>query len=467
MARVLIYGFGWCGQSAFALCNDLGFEVSVVDDGMDCGFTQDERFLTFEEMLQQTFDIYLVCSAKAKLCAKLVEKLKQNKIQENKIKIISTYRYKKKMRYLLKDFFSEEMLTSWLKEPMNLPHFHTQMEALEQKYFRDKLKWRGEIESKLQEKTIFAKMYATSSVIKKASLTHIAYPGFNVGLSKEKTEDKDFYFIQKVDFEKIKNRPKDLKLVACFGNSAMRVEYLPISQSISGILQQRLGEKYVVLNFGVTGYTLYEQLMLYTALVYQLKPEIVISCFGGTDYRGGLIACESLVKAHHIVYTPWFYEKPYKSFSESELPLYLELGTNSITNPYISYDDINQALVSRLKQFYEYVLVGGGSFYGFIQPLLPCKKEWSIEEKAMREKERETLQNLAAYQNKMIDEGIKRAIEDLRLKVQNLDFVFDLNEIIKDCKESLFTNYWIHCNARGNEIVADRILEILKQKGAV
>lgn len=46
----------------------------------------------------------------------------------------------------------------------------------------------------------------------------------------------------------------------------------------------------------------------------------------------------------------------------------------------------------------------------------------------MREKERETLQNFAAYQNKMIDEGIKRAIEDLRLEVQNLDFVFDLNE---------------------------------------
>lgn len=67
----------------------------------------------------------------------------------------------------------------------------------------------------------------------------------------------------------------------------------------------------------------------------------------------------------------------------------------------------------------------------------------------------------------VVDEGIKRAIEDLRLKVQNLDFVFDLNEIIKDCKESLFTNYWIHCNARGNEIVADRILETLKQKGAV
>ncbi|MCH5323129.1 MAG: hypothetical protein J1E31_06110 [Helicobacter sp.] len=400
MARVLIYGFGWCGQSAFALCNDLGFEVSVVDDGMDYGFTQDERFLTFEEMLQQTFDIYLVCSAKAELCAKLVEKLKQNKIQENKIKIISIYRYKKKMRYLLKDFFSEEMLTSWLKESINLPHFHTQMEALEQKYFQDKkisvqdrLEWRKQIESKLQEKTIFAKMYATS-VVKKALLTHIAYPGFNVGSqlthiaypwfnvdSQEKPEDKNFYFIQKIDFEKIKNRSKDLKLVACLGNSAMRVEYLPISQSISGILQQRLGEKYVVLNFGVTGYTLYEQLMLYTALVHQLKPEIVISCFGGTDYRCGLIACESLVKTHHIVYTPWFYEQSYKNFSESELPLYLELGTNSITNPYISYDDINQALVSRLKQFYEYVLGGGEAFMALFSLYCLAKKNGVLRKK--------------------------------------------------------------------------------------
>ena len=85
----------------------------------------------------------------------------------------------------------------------------------------------------------------------------------------------------------------------------------------------------------------------------------------------------------------------------------------------------------------------------------------------MREKERERLKNNVAYQNKMIDEGIKEAIKDLKLKVQNLDFVFDLNEVIKDCKEVIFTKHWIHCNARGNEIVADRILEILKQKGVV
>ena len=36
---------------------------------------------------------------------------------------------------------------------------------------------------------------------------------------------------------------------------------------------------------------------------------------------------------------------------------------------------------------------GGGAFYAFIQPLLPCKLKWTKEEKEMRDKERKLLEH--------------------------------------------------------------------------
>lgn len=56
-------------------------------------------------------------------------------------------------------------------------------------------------------------------------------------------------------------------------------------------------------------------------------------------------------------------------------------------------------------------------------------------------------------------------IKEFKQETQELDYIVDLNESITKSKESLFTNHWIHCNARGNAIVAEVILETLKRRG--
>lgn len=85
----------------------------------------------------------------------------------------------------------------------------------------------------------------------------------------------------------------------------------------------------------------------------------------------------------------------------------------------------------------------------------------------MRAKEREHLGNVANYQNRIIDTLVPKLVESLNgeMKARAYDFAYDLNEIIKDSKESLFTNHWIHCNARGNEICAEYVYKILQQRG--
>lgn len=84
----------------------------------------------------------------------------------------------------------------------------------------------------------------------------------------------------------------------------------------------------------------------------------------------------------------------------------------------------------------------------------------------MRQKERQDLKH-CAYQNVLIDKYIPLAVQDLKQRVCGMDFVFDLNAVIKRSEESLFTNHWIHCNAKGNKMIAQKVVEILKQKGAI
>lgn len=85
----------------------------------------------------------------------------------------------------------------------------------------------------------------------------------------------------------------------------------------------------------------------------------------------------------------------------------------------------------------------------------------------MRAKEKEHLDKVAAYQNEIIDVLVPKLVEDLKREIQvnSYDFVFDLNEVIKDSKESLFTNHWIHCNSKGNEICAKAVAKFLKAQG--
>ena len=216
---------------------------------------------------------------------------------------------------MFKEYFSnaEEVLQEWLQESQDMPELHYKLDKMQEVYLQQRVmkvqnlaEWRVEVDKLLPSQSIFSKIYLSTFV--KSRIDHIAYPGFSVGVSMYKTEDKDFYFVKKIDFKALINRPKHIKLIACFGNSALRVEYLPYEESITAFLQKEVVDSYVVLNFGVTGYTIYEQLMLYNALCFELKPEIVLSFFLGTDFRTGLISCDVLVKKHKILYSPWWNE---------------------------------------------------------------------------------------------------------------------------------------------------------------
>lgn len=374
MKKALIYGFGWSGYTLLQFLEDCGFEVFCVDEKVDFSKIAlvDKRYISKETALKMDFDIYLITIFNKQKARLVYDNLVALGIDKNKIKHGYDEGYTRSMSYLIKRFFSADILKELLLDDYELSNFHNKLKELAKTHHQNKrdksanaktLKKIKEIESALDDRNVFAKIKALSS--KNYDNNYMYYPGFSVS-SSSFMEDKDFYFIEKIDWEFLQNRPKDKRLIAVFGNSALRVQYLPTSSTITSFMRESLDENYVVVNFGVVGASIYEQLLLYNALVYPLKPEIVISCFGGVEYVYAPISDKTLLKRHKISYTPWNWEKSFRDSIHSTLPLYSDiLGEVSKDCVNLSYWDANDAINLRVRQFANNVSVGGGGILWF------------------------------------------------------------------------------------------------------
>lgn len=371
--RVILYGFGWVGQSVLAFCEAMGFECRIVDDGIDQSLTCDERMAGIE-VFREPFALCLITVRDEETAQKILVKLQKLGIHESVVRHVFSFDYRPSMAYLVHDFFdsAQKLLEDWRGESFMLPNFHLKLAQFVDSYRKKRTernqklsRFRAQVDLALPRHSVFAKMFHIEPT--KGRLSHIPYPGFNVHIATERA-DKNFFF-EEVDWDCIHHRDADAKLIACFGNSALRLNYLPLSETIVENLRRELQnfapqQKFIVLNLGISGYTIYEQMMLYNALIYPHSPDIVLSFFGGTDWRTGIVSCEILLKTHRMTYTPGYYEYQAKSFFQqtslvqtNQLPLYTEL---EIPNPKISDADVNIAITTRLRQFHDIVLGGGG-----------------------------------------------------------------------------------------------------------
>lgn len=371
--RVILYGFGWVGQSVFAFCEVMGFECRIVDDNLDKRFICDERMVG-NEVFREPFALCLITVRDTELAQKILAKLQKLGIHKSVVRHVFSFDYRPSMAYLVHDFFDspQKLLEDWRGESFALPNFHAKLAQLVDGYRKKRAKrnqnlsqFRAQVDSALPHHSVFAKMFHIEPT--KGRLSHIPYPGFNVHIATERA-DKNFFF-EEVDWDWIYHRNADTKLIVCFGNSALRLNYLPLHETIVENLRRELQsfapqQTFIVLNLGISGYTIYEQMMLYNALIYPHSPDIVLSFFGGTDWRTGIVSCDILLKTHRMTYTPGYYEYQVKSLFQqtslvqtNRLPLYTEL---EIPNPKISDTDVNAAITTRLRQFHDIVSGGGG-----------------------------------------------------------------------------------------------------------
>lgn len=285
------------------------------------------------------------------------------------------------------------------------------------------------INTQCKDLSIFAKIFKYGT--RNSNL--IYYQGITLPINLA-AEDKNFFFRNPVDFKGLKQRKKPI--LALFGPSTIQENYLNDSDTLAFKLQ-KLENKHknpkIVLNFGFSGFTLYEQFLLYTSLIYPLKPEIVVAVFFGVDILVGRISCGMLLEQHSIFYNGLL-EKDYRDITQSVVPMryqFLKAGENPPLN---DNEVLLQALQMRLSQFNAMVRSYGGRFYPILNPLLPCKKEWSKEE---RENHLNTLNN---FTNIGEDTDIKRNMEAFKAIPRDFN-LYDGNEALRDCKETLFSDF--------------------------
>lgn len=461
--KVLIYGFGWSGKAILELCESMGCDCCVIDDSLDISNFNDTRFITYEMLENKIlngniFDLYWIAvSGKPEITFKIQNKLLLcgggGKISKNSICSIVLDGYHRKylktikIKYSTETFIASLLENTFVWKDILEAYKETKRTNLQKDFQRYKA-----INTQCEDLSIFAKIFKYGT--RNSALMY--YPGITLPIDLNK-KDKNFFFRHPVDFQGLKQRKR--QIVALFGPSTIQESYYSDDSETLAFKLQELENVHknpkIILNFGITGFTLYEQFLLYSSLIYSLKPEIVVTVFFGVDILSGKVSCEMLLEQHAIFYGGSLLEKDYRDMTQSVAPMrYQFLQTEE--KPVLNNDEILlQALQMRLSQFNAMVTSYGGKFYPILNPLLFCKKEWSKEEKES---------HLATFQN-FVNIGYEDDLQITELmktfKTIPRDFMlYDGNDALRDSKETLFSDF-IHLTPKGNEKFAQYIKSLV------
>lgn len=442
--KILIYGYGYIGKACYDFVQRFFDEVFIFDDFFS-EIIENEKFI--KSPFEREFDLILVCLSSKKLYEKIATKL-NIKFSKSIIKFAPFLTSAQSENFLkfIEDKFDKNFIIDF-----NLKAIISYLDELKQEYFEFKKNVKSNrisqiINSKYPDLDTFQKLLKTS--LKQSKKDIINYPGFSVKYD-VKCKDRNFYFIDNIDFESLKKRNK--RLILLFGNSAVRNDWDNDKTAISDFLKIRLKDD-IVLNLGVSAATLFEQICYFNALFYELHPDIVISIFGGTDHLNALLSDEILLKRHNI-----FYDTSFEIDAKDALNSILTLKSQDI---YISdlknlnsNEDIAKAVFFRLIQFKNIVCSAGGKFYAFLQPFLSKKQHLSKSEMSIKNDRISCFAGMNS--NNFIDIFNNLA--------KDMDYFWDLNSIIQSKRGGCFLNTWLHCTPYANEIIADFISQKIKE----
>lgn len=313
-----------------------------------------------------------------------------------------------------------------------------------------------ELYSESLKNNIDIDIFYKSYIVNHPSSNTIFYPGFHLIPSRSINLGRYWRTHICSLFHKSLN---SFKTIILLGNSSLRGDYLREEETISYFVQERLGCKYKIINLGVNGYTIYEQMLLYNAVLFAIKPDFVISIAIGADWEYGLITCKRLLKEWKMIYSPtWEHNiQSVKKISTLNKMRYLPIARKYLNND----DKINEAIVFRIKQFKKIVETNNGIFLCFCQILSPFKKYLTQKEQIARNNE-------LSLKDRALKELLNKRVYNLhKLLIKNIGnkkYFYDCNKIIKDSKNTIFDMDYIHQNEYGSKITADFIAEKIKER---
>lgn len=276
----------------------------------------------------------------------------------------------------------------------------------------------------------------------------------------------EFGFRVPKNYQDLKSRDNNHKLICAFGGSACfsmgayedEMWTARLENSLNSFSASNgLSSKYTVLNFGMMGQTVLEQIQTYILFAYSLKPDAVLSYDGFNDIVCGMITDSHLKEKFDYNYN-FNYEEWAKILAGSKEKLAWEKGV-SYVNPKNSPLIIAKAYYNRKKQFEQMCKEAGAVFFSVYQPTYFSKRANSQRE-------------IKGYEQ-LTDAGVKRDVEYIKLlykkvseylKTQDkFDAHLNLHDDFLSYGDECTIFYdMCHTVSLGDELIAEKLLKFIK-----
>lgn len=264
------------------------------------------------------------------------------------------------------------------------------------------------------------------------------------------------------DLSKLANRKKNHKIIAMFGGSGMYSVRSKSNECFSKILQTKINDldltnSYTILNFGLPGGVILNEILNYILYAQVLKPEITISHSGFNDFRFGAINDPFLLKKYNISYLSnlegWS-QHLHNNF-DKELN-YFKSDVPIINSP----STIIKAYINRILQFRDIVEGTKGTFITALQPLVWSKKKFStFESKDILEGQKPSIKRLWKTNLKVpyiYERFVKKMLDFADINFLNIHKEFTLF----DENKTLFRDF-AHTNYQGDNEISKIYLKYL------
>jgi len=196
----------------------------------------------------------------------------------------------------------------------------------------------------------------------------------------------EFGFRVPKDYQKLKNRRKNHKLICFFGNSSCFSMRVRDKELFTNLLEKKLNNYYydnninqqvTVLNFGMMGHLVLNEIYTYIAFAQELNPDMVFAHHLINDLASGMTNDNLLLKKFHFSYS-YFFEEWSLKLHKNDIILRDKIPTRNKIN---SSQDIINSYYARDNQFKDLIKNNGSRYVSIIQPVSFSKKELSEREK--------------------------------------------------------------------------------------
>ncbi|MGE0564500.1 MAG: hypothetical protein AB7O50_08305 [Pseudolabrys sp.] len=287
------------------------------------------------------------------------------------------------------------------------------------------------------------------------------YNGFYGGHPSAFGPIDEFGFRNAVDLRALERRSAGHIVVAVFGGSSVWSPCCLQSETFCSILERRLQEELKrqgsknqvnVVNFGISGQTILNELLNYILFCHRLKPDVVIAHDLFNDLVDGLQTDPSLLNRNDITYLPAMEQWAQQLMGAAHVPLTQSsdsLRSLRVTN---SPQAIVRAYLARKRQFSDLVEQSGAAFVWGTQPA------WFAKPPAPEETERfDKIRAISRQLDPMYD-ALPQLYELARsaMASRKINHLVDVHGEFSSLTDSddIFVDH-VHTNPQGDVLVAD------------